>query len=71
VDGSSPAAPLAAHHLNEQCSPRILFDHGLYRLIREHVDPERREREGPVRVDEPRVDRTVERMGPGQPVDGG
>jgi radical SAM protein with 4Fe4S-binding SPASM domain len=49
--------------------PGVPFDHGLYRLIRESVDPEIREREGPVHVDEPRVDRTVERMGPGRPVD--
>jgi radical SAM protein with 4Fe4S-binding SPASM domain len=50
--------------------PGVPFDHGLYRLIREREDPEQREREGPVRVDEPRVDRTVERMGPGRPVAG-
>jgi radical SAM protein with 4Fe4S-binding SPASM domain len=46
--------------------PGVPFDHGLYRLIRESEDPERREREGPVLVEEPRVDRTVERMGPGR-----
>jgi len=51
--------------------PGLPFDHGLYRLIREHEDPEVREREGPVRVDEPRVDRTVERMGPGRAMPGG
>ncbi len=51
--------------------PGVPFDHGLYRLIREPADPEVREREGPVHVDEPRVDRTVERMGPGRPVDAG
>jgi radical SAM protein with 4Fe4S-binding SPASM domain len=49
--------------------PGVPFDHGLYRLIREPADVEARAREGPVRVDEPRVDRTVERMGPGRPVD--
>jgi radical SAM protein with 4Fe4S-binding SPASM domain len=46
--------------------PGLPFDHGLYRLIREPLDPRAREREGPVHVDEPRVDRTVERMGPGR-----
>jgi radical SAM protein with 4Fe4S-binding SPASM domain len=51
--------------------PGVPFDHGLYRLIREPLDPEVREREGPVHIDEPRVDRTVERMGPGRPVDAG
>ena len=51
--------------------PGVPFDHGLYRLIREPADPERREREGPARVDEPRVDRTVERLGPGRPIDVG
>jgi radical SAM protein with 4Fe4S-binding SPASM domain len=49
--------------------PGLPFDHGLYRLIREPLDPQVREREGPVHVEEPRVDRTVERMGPGRPVD--
>lgn len=49
--------------------PGLPFDHGLYRLVRESVDPATREREGPVHVDEPRVDRTVERMGPGRPVE--
>jgi radical SAM protein with 4Fe4S-binding SPASM domain len=48
--------------------PGVPFDHGLYRLIRESEDPEQREREGPVHVEEPRVDRTVERMGPGRPI---
>jgi radical SAM protein with 4Fe4S-binding SPASM domain len=49
--------------------PGVPFDHGLYRIIRESVDPLVREREGPVQVDEPRVDRTVERMGPGRPIE--
>ncbi len=49
--------------------PGVPFDHGLYRIVRESVDPLVREREGPAQVDEPRVDRTVERMGAGRPVD--
>jgi radical SAM protein with 4Fe4S-binding SPASM domain len=44
------------------------FDHGLYRIVREPVDEERRAREGAVQVDEPRVDRITEPMGPGRPV---
>lgn len=47
----------------------VPFDHGLYRLIREPVDPAQREREGVVQIEEPRVSRTVERMGPGRAVE--
>ena len=45
--------------------PGVPFDHGLYRIVREWVDVERRKREGPIRVDQPRVSRLKERMGPG------
>jgi radical SAM protein with 4Fe4S-binding SPASM domain len=48
--------------------PGLPFDHGLYRIIREHKDPARRGREGPVRVDEPRTSRSRHRMGIGEPV---
>ena len=44
------------------------FDNGLFRIIREWKDPERREKEGPVQIDEPRVSRLVEEMGPGRPI---
>jgi hypothetical protein len=37
-------------------------------VIREWKDPARREAEGPVQVDEPRVSRLVEEMGPGRPI---
>jgi hypothetical protein len=45
------------------------FDNGLFRLIREHLDPELRARHGPVQIDEPRVSRLVQATGPGEPVD--
>ena len=48
-------------------APGVPFDHGLYRIVREWVDPQRHEREGPVQVDEPRVSRLQVRMGPGVP----
>jgi radical SAM protein with 4Fe4S-binding SPASM domain len=44
------------------------FDNGLFRVVREHKDPELRAQHGPVGVDEPRVSRTVEANGPGRPV---
>jgi len=50
-------------------APGVPFDHGLYRIVREWTDPKRREREGPVSIDEPRVSRTVQPDGPGVPVD--
>jgi radical SAM protein with 4Fe4S-binding SPASM domain len=49
-------------------APGLPFDHGLYRVVRESNDPERRAREGIVDIDAPRVSRAVERMGPGRPV---
>ncbi|PRP95874.1 Antilisterial bacteriocin subtilosin biosynthesis protein AlbA [Enhygromyxa salina] len=45
------------------------FDNGLFRLIREHKDPELRARHGPVEITEPRISRLVEEMGPGRPID--
>ena len=46
----------------------IPFDNGLFRLIREHEDPELRAKHGPVDVCEPRVSRLVQEMGPGRPL---
>ena len=46
----------------------VPFDHGLYRIVREHTDPALRARHGPVQVDEPRTSRTQHRMGIGEPV---
>jgi radical SAM protein with 4Fe4S-binding SPASM domain len=46
----------------------VPFDNGLFRVIREWKDPARREAEGPVQVDEPRVSRLVEEMGVGRPI---
>lgn len=45
------------------------FDNGLFRVICEHLDPELRRQHGPISIDEPRVSRTVEPMGPGHTVD--
>ncbi len=44
------------------------FDNGLFRVVREHKDPEMRALHGPVGADEPRVSRSVEPNGPGRPV---
>ena len=46
----------------------VPFDNGLFRLICEYDDPERRAKEGPVSVTEPRISRLVEQMGPGRPI---
>lgn len=55
----------------EQVAPAtgVPFDNGLFRVIREHKDPELRAKHGPVHVEEPRVSRVVEPFGPGYPVD--
>jgi len=45
------------------------FDNALFRVIREHKDPELREKNGPVSIDEPRVSREVEPYGAGYPVE--
>jgi radical SAM protein with 4Fe4S-binding SPASM domain len=45
------------------------FSAGLFRVVREHKDPERRACEGPVAVEEPRVSRLVEPWGPGRPLE--
>ncbi|MCR9159660.1 MAG: radical SAM protein [Nannocystaceae bacterium] len=50
-------------------APGVPFDHGLYRIVREWVDPRRREAEGPVAIDEPRVSRVHEPTGAGRAVD--
>lgn len=49
-------------------APGRPFDHGLYRIVREPVDAQRRRTEGPTQIDEPRISRLVERMGAGRPV---
>ena len=41
------------------------FDHGLFRVIREHKDLVLREQCGPVAIDEPRTSRSVHAHGPG------
>ncbi|MEM7158780.1 MAG: radical SAM protein [Myxococcota bacterium] len=45
------------------------FDNGLFRIIREHKDPELRAIHGVVEVDEPRVSRMVEPRGPGRTIE--
>lgn len=45
------------------------FDNGLFRVIRESVDPLVREREGPVGCDEPRTSRAIDPHGPGRAVE--
>ena len=44
------------------------FAMGLFRVVREHKDPERRVAHGPVAIEEPRVSRLVEPTGPGRPL---
>ena len=44
------------------------FAFGAFRLVREWADAERREREGPLEITEPRITRLVEEMGAGRPV---
>lgn len=44
------------------------FDNGLWRVVREHLDPVRRAATGPVSVDEPRTSRAVDPTGPGRPL---
>ncbi len=44
------------------------FAAGLFRVVREHKDPELRAKHGPVHVDEPRVSRDIEPSGPGRPL---
>ncbi len=45
------------------------FAAGLFRVIREPKDPQRRATEGPVHVDEPRVSRAVQMRGPGRAIE--
>lgn len=49
-------------------APGDPFDHGYYRIIREHADEATRARVGIVSTDEPRVPRTVEPYGEGRPL---
>jgi len=50
-------------------APGEPFDNGLFRVVREHKDPELRARLGPVAIEEPRVSRAEAPHGPGHPVD--
>jgi radical SAM protein with 4Fe4S-binding SPASM domain len=45
------------------------FGFGNFRIIREHSDEAKRAEHGPVQIDEPRVTRLVEEMGPGRVID--
>jgi radical SAM protein with 4Fe4S-binding SPASM domain len=49
-------------------APGVPFDNGLFRIIREHADPELRAKHGPLEIIEPRVSRMVEAHGPGRPI---
>ena len=51
-----------------RAAPGEPFDHGLFRLIREHKDPALRATHGPVQVDEPRTGRDEEPRGAGTPL---
>ncbi|MBL9107446.1 MAG: radical SAM protein [Myxococcales bacterium] len=51
-----------------RAAPGEPFDHGLFRLIREHKDPDLRAAHGPLHVDEPRSSRGVEPSGAGTPL---
>jgi radical SAM protein with 4Fe4S-binding SPASM domain len=44
------------------------FDNGLFRILREHLDPELRARHGVLEIDEPRCSRAIEPHGPGHTV---
>ncbi|MCY0988214.1 radical SAM protein [Nannocystis sp. ILAH1] len=52
-----------------RAAPGQPFDHGLFRLILEHKDPELRARHGPLQIDEPRRSRVDEPNGPGSPLE--
>jgi radical SAM protein with 4Fe4S-binding SPASM domain len=49
-------------------APDIAFGTALFRVVREHKDPELRRRHGPVEIEEPRTSRLEEWMGPGRPL---
>ncbi|HWB76571.1 MAG TPA: radical SAM protein [Nannocystaceae bacterium] len=51
-----------------QAAPGLPFDNGLFRVIREHKDPDLRARTGPVQIDDPRTSRLVDPLGPGRPL---
>jgi radical SAM protein with 4Fe4S-binding SPASM domain len=51
-----------------RAAPGEPFDHGLFRLIREHKDAALRAAHGPVLVEEPRTSRVVEPDGAGSPL---
>ena len=48
-------------------APGVPFDAGLFRLLREPLDPDERARQGPVLVEEPRTSRVQDPTGPGRP----
>ncbi|MBZ5709198.1 radical SAM/SPASM domain-containing protein [Nannocystis pusilla] len=48
-------------------APDIAFGTALFRVVREHKDPELRAQHGPVATEEPRISRLVEPSGPGRP----
>lgn len=52
-----------------RAAPGEPFDHGLFRLIREHKDPALRALHGPLQVDGPRTSRAEAPTGPGSPLE--
>ena len=46
-------------------APDVPFGAALFRVVREHKDPERRAADRPVAIEEPRISRELERTGPG------
>jgi radical SAM protein with 4Fe4S-binding SPASM domain len=50
-------------------APDIPFANGLWQVVREPADAAERARTGPVAIERPRTDRTVEPYGPGTEVD--
>ena len=51
-----------------QAAPGLPFDNGLFRVIREHKDPDLRARTGPVQIDDARTSRLIDPLGPGRPL---
>ncbi|MCB9749199.1 MAG: radical SAM protein [Myxococcales bacterium] len=52
-----------------RAAPDVAFGTALFRVVREHKDPQRRAALGPVAIEEPRISRELERAGPGRPLD--
>ena len=68
------ALTLAEQGLRERvelvsAAPDIPFANGLWQIVRESTDPARREAEGPVAIERPRISRVQEPFGPGREVD--